>query len=76
MDYGNKCWTNAIIVKQCNPVTYIVKTSDNRYWKRHIDQLRLRRERNLIESNINTDVITDLSSDSSNSREASYSNYC
>lgn len=42
MDYNLKQWRNATIESQCSPVTYKVRTDDNRTWKRHVDQIKER----------------------------------
>ncbi|XP_011313170.1 uncharacterized protein K02A2.6-like [Fopius arisanus] len=33
-------WIQAKVMNQLSPVTYVVKTIDDRLWKRHIDQLK------------------------------------
>ena len=33
-------WIPAIIVTKLGPVTYMVRTSDEQKWKRHIEQLK------------------------------------
>ena len=32
-------WVPAVITSRLGPVTYMVRTSDGRVWKRHIEQL-------------------------------------
>lgn len=38
--YSTNLWRDAIVEKQCSPVTYLIKT--NKTWKRHADQLKPR----------------------------------
>lgn len=39
-DYSSNQWTKASVESKCSPVTYIVRTDDNRVWKRHADQMK------------------------------------
>jgi len=41
-DYSKNNWRPAEICEQISPVTYNVKTDDNRIWKRHVDQIKSR----------------------------------
>lgn len=41
-DYSDNTWREATIVERRSPVTYTVRTNDNRMWKRHTDQIRPR----------------------------------
>ena len=41
-DYGTNQWRDAQVIGKTGAVMYDVRTDDNRIWKRHIDQLKLR----------------------------------
>lgn len=41
-DYRTDTWRKAIVEEQCSPVTYTVRTNDDRSWKRHVDQMKPR----------------------------------
>ena len=50
-------WSEGKVIEKLGPVTYNVKTEDDRIWKRHVDQLTTRKE-NVVENktvNINKD---------------------
>jgi|GEM_PF-5291020 len=49
-DYSKNNWRSAEICEQISPVTYTVKTDDNRIWKRHVDQIKSRNS-NVCEGN-------------------------
>jgi len=52
-DYSKNNWRSAEICEHIGPVTYNVKTDDNRIWKRHVDQIKSRNS-NIFEGNISS----------------------
>ncbi|XP_057332043.1 uncharacterized protein K02A2.6-like [Microplitis mediator] len=56
-DYSNKSWCPAIIFKIFSPITYKVRTDDNKIWKRHVDQIkRFKGEENEVENSVGNEM--------------------